>query len=1062
MEGIGGEISSKIRAAIKSKLMEMGAYVDEELPDYVMVMVANKRSKSQMADDLQLFLGKSTEQFTNWLQQVLSRLQEVAAVNSKTLTDTKKVQSRISSDEAAHKVKSASKLKCEQVTKPKPEHPQDRAGSHRSEKKHTGVAISGGGGGGGGSSSGTKKDRRNGSSGSGAATEKSKRVADGKAPEPASAKTKIVLMNSDDDEEDFINIKADAEAEALLKAELPASAKRLQTVTVAVTVRGAETAQRQSCTSPEAAARAEPRQRQLGAAAPVVNAVSARDVTAAVAHSTSGARKVRPTVRRVVTAPASVVAVATKRSAGEEDGRGPAKRAAVCVSEEAVSKRSLASTVGVTDRLGVRPSGGPSIKDRLGTRGAVAVAAAASASDEPVSRPGARNPTAAAREPRPGGGKVTDRLGPRPTGSGTASAPEGSGTKSTATAESGGLPTRLRVTDRLGTRRGDAAREAGTSRKRAAEGGRDSLPEVAAKRPAAEGPGSRLARRLRELAEGPGGGSARVAHVPPNNIRQGGTSSGTGHADCRPSVNSQVVPTGARESVAENRDVEGEVVPAVALPSVVRVTPRPRLPASMQANKNLLLKAVAEAQRSVAAAAASVVASASGTVLSAVSTVATRHRVEGRRVAVRHREEEEDEREQEGEDNYRDEALQNPEGIFTRCFLNRENFAVTVSNESGAVGDSEEDEQFDDGRRRDCTLRELRGAGRQRPVVTTAGKSAKAFMPADTPQQITIQLSPEGSRDGDSSSEREDEEVAEIPPHSAAGKDDTRSYDGQPVFEDEDEEEEGGPVATVAAIRPTVVTTVPHMDMEPVARPNPQFVVTLDGLDVSMFPNAGTDDDEGPADPGCPVDRDVSKVDSGSSGVGRSAGTPSTGRATIVQRVEPRLRLGPMPSNHHPQQQQLQRGGGEVSSIGSSSGSGIAPAKTAERCKYWPACRMGGKCTFHHPTQTCRAFPACKFGEKCLYIHPNCKFDAACTRRDCPYTHSSPRLSAAAATRGSAQSSSGTAVCRFFPGCTNPACRFLHPKACKYGRYCVKPGCTFQHDGVPTTDKLKWVCPFRA
>ncbi|XP_049943521.1 uncharacterized protein LOC126424791 isoform X2 [Schistocerca serialis cubense] len=734
MEGIGGEISSKIRAAIKSKLMEMGAYVDEELPDYVMVMVANKRSKSQMADDLQLFLGKSTEQFTNWLQQVLSRLQEVAAVNSKTLTDTKKVQSRISSDEAAHKVKSASKLKCEQVTKPKPEHPQDRAGSHRSEKKHTGVAISGGGGGGGGSS-GTKKDRRNGSSGSGAATEKSKRVADGKAPEPASAKTKIVLMNSDDDEEDFINIKADAEAEALLKAELPASAKRLQTVAVAVTVRGAETAQRQSCTSPEAAARAEPRQRQLGAAAPVVNAVSARDVTAAVAHSTSGARKVRPTVRRVVTAPASVVAVATKRSAGEEDGRGPAKRAAVCISEEAVSKRSLASTVGVTDRLGVRPSGGPSIKDRLGTRGAVAVAAAASASDEPVSRPGARNPTAAAREPRPGGGKVTDRLGPRPTGSGTAIAPEGSVTKSTATAESGGLPTRLRVADRLGTRRGDAAREAGTSRKRAAEGGRDSLPEVAAKRPAAEGPGSRLARRLRELAEGPGGGSARVAHVPPNNIRQGGTGtgSGTGHADCRPSVNSQVVPTGARESAAENRDVEGEVVPAVALPSVVRVTPRPRLPASMQANKNLLLKAVAEAQRSVAAAAAApVVASASGTVPSAVSTVAARHRVEGRRVAVRHRvgshrEEEEDEREQEAEDNYRDEALQNPEGIFTRCFLNRENFAVTVSNESG-----------------------------------------------------------------DSSSEREDEEVAEIPPHSSAGKDDTRSYDGQPVFEDEDEEEEGG------------------------------------------------------------------------------------------------------------------------------------------------------------------------------------------------------------------------------------------------------------------------------
>ena len=39
-----------------------------------------------------------------------------------------------------------------------------------------------------------------------------------------------------------------------------------------------------------------------------------------------------------------------------------------------------------------------------------------------------------------------------------------------------------------------------------------------------------------------------------------------------------------------------------------------------------------------------------------------------------------------------------------------------------------------------------------------------------------------------------------------------------------------------------------------------------------------------------------------------------------------------------------------------------------------------------------RTFPYCKFGDKCLYIHPNCRFDAKCTRLDCPYTHSSKRL----------------------------------------------------------------------
>lgn len=38
-----------------------------------------------------------------------------------------------------------------------------------------------------------------------------------------------------------------------------------------------------------------------------------------------------------------------------------------------------------------------------------------------------------------------------------------------------------------------------------------------------------------------------------------------------------------------------------------------------------------------------------------------------------------------------------------------------------------------------------------------------------------------------------------------------------------------------------------------------------------------------------------------------------------------------------------------------------------------------------------RMFPSCKFGEKCLYIHPNCKFDAQCTRKDCPFTHASKR-----------------------------------------------------------------------
>lgn len=53
---------------VKSKLMEIGEYVDDQLTDYVMIMVTNKKSEKQMAEDLELFLGgkdKSTA-FSSW------------------------------------------------------------------------------------------------------------------------------------------------------------------------------------------------------------------------------------------------------------------------------------------------------------------------------------------------------------------------------------------------------------------------------------------------------------------------------------------------------------------------------------------------------------------------------------------------------------------------------------------------------------------------------------------------------------------------------------------------------------------------------------------------------------------------------------------------------------------------------------------------------------------------------------------------------------------------------------------------------------------------------------
>lgn len=54
------------QAAIKAKLEELRVYVDEELPDYIMVMIANKKEKAQMKEDLLLFLGKNSGKFVDW------------------------------------------------------------------------------------------------------------------------------------------------------------------------------------------------------------------------------------------------------------------------------------------------------------------------------------------------------------------------------------------------------------------------------------------------------------------------------------------------------------------------------------------------------------------------------------------------------------------------------------------------------------------------------------------------------------------------------------------------------------------------------------------------------------------------------------------------------------------------------------------------------------------------------------------------------------------------------------------------------------------------------------
>ncbi|CAK6431852.1 unnamed protein product [Pipistrellus nathusii] len=138
------------------------------------------------------------------------------------------------------------------------------------------------------------------------------------------------------------------------------------------------------------------------------------------------------------------------------------------------------------------------------------------------------------------------------------------------------------------------------------------------------------------------------------------------------------------------------------------------------------------------------------------------------------------------------------------------------------------------------------------------------------------------------------------------------------------------------------------------------------------------------------------------------------------------------------------------------------PEKLLERCKYWPACKNGDECAYHHPISPCKAFPNCKFAEKCLFVHPNCKYDAKCTKPDCPFTHMSRRIPVLPPKPVlTATPTSSSQLCRYFPACKKMECPFYHPKHCRFNTQCTRPDCTFYHPTitVPPRHALKWIRP---
>ncbi|XP_054423153.1 zinc finger CCCH domain-containing protein 14 isoform X3 [Pteronotus mesoamericanus] len=213
---------------------------------------------------------------------------------------------------------------------------------------------------------------------------------------------------------------------------------------------------------------------------------------------------------------------------------------------------------------------------------------------------------------------------------------------------------------------------------------------------------------------------------------------------------------------------------------------------------------------------------------------------------------------------------------------------------------------------------------------------------------------------------------------------------------------------------------------------SPKFIVTLDGV---------------PSPPGYLSDQEEDMCFEGMKPVNQTAASNKGLRGLL-----------------HPQQlqlmsRQLDDPNAEMSELSAAQ----KPEKLLERCKYWPACKHGDECAYHHPVSPCKAFPNCKFAEKCLFVHPNCKYDAKCTKPDCPFTHMSRRIPILPPKPAvlPPPPSSSSQLCRYFPACKKMECPFYHPKHCRFNTQCTRPDCTFYHPTitVPPRHALKWIRP---
>ncbi|XP_050726916.1 zinc finger CCCH domain-containing protein 14-like isoform X2 [Eriocheir sinensis] len=963
MEGVASEVSLKIRSAIKAKLVELGTYVDEELPDYIMVLVANKKTKDQMDDDLSLFLGHNTERFTSWLHHVLQKLNAAALL-----------QGTAASAETGRKqvVAPQEDIKKKEIEEEKRREKEEEKKREREEEKKRLKAEE------------TKKLK-----------EEEKRKA--KEKEKVERKRKSSERKNEKKEKKVRKSESPPAPEKLVKERRLVSEMAKQTKPK----EPVKEKEKEKSKVPAVASS----EKTVLAAAEVAPAESSLDVSL---------RKIKPLVRGKISSADIFRAESQAEQKKDEEEeeleedllvlRADVDDLGLELEDEPVPRRSKQEHPHRAIQL--KPEGReanrsePKVTLKMEGREKADHREKIDHREKGKTKPDPPAPRISAKE-RLGGivppkantsrekPSVLDRLGGSAGGKHIISLREESG--SSARSESSSAPYSQGVA-------------------RAVSSAITSAQRSVCVLPPSNSSGKKLEARVRPLmsrqVESSHGGASRGV----SEVTSAGSEAHTREGVGRLSSGRVVSAVGAvlkRPHAKSDSEEEEEYDPKKpglsGVASKVEVTPRPRRPRAIQANTALILRAMADAHKSV--------------------NRPSRHsrereKTEKQKSRKKHKGELFSRSYREREDASREKVTSEPHSNVQEPVRIRK-IAITVPNATHKESEKQ-----------------------------VKPKKEKVKDEEEVEVEVSVAMRQDLPEEPMETAKKEPEEEAlEMEEDKAQVSD--NEYNMEEVEEVEEEEEEVVDEG-IEEDQPPVQHPLPPPVLP--SRENTKFIVTLEGVDSEVFPEKeeplGIRSRLGarplPSDTDDQVEEYIEEVEEWEEEEEMSEEMETSSELPVggaVTGVKARLKAAATPAIP------------------------LQPGGSKERCKYWPLCKAGEACVYHHPTVTCKSFPACKFGDKCLFIHPNCLYDGACTRIGCPYTHASSRnfaMVSAASTqkhKPTAPTRTSQIKCKFFPKCTNLSCPFLHPKACYYGASCKTPNCSFTHPAVPMGAKLKWVAP---